>query len=139
MINVAAITLYGENMYEAKITASDLKEFMVLGIHSSLHLDVEGIKETVRCEGLVAVIKHEANAILEAPFARYGTYFNLLDNDHCLTQFDIEYEDGSNVTCYLPYDDDDISDDNILMETHISNDGDLYITVGDGLHIEDII
>ena len=139
MDNIAAITLYGDNMYEATIVAEDLSEFIVSGIHSSLHLGTDGIKELVMCDGFVAIIKHEANRILEAPFARYGTYFNLLDNDHCLTQFDVEYEDGSKVTCHLPYDDDGVCDDNILMETYINEDGDLYITIGDDIHVSDII
>lgn len=135
---IVAVTFVSENMCDFMVDGGEFAHFAVRGLGRGVRQIGEGVMEAMAtCEGVTAEIPRSANSILGAPFGEYGTMFNLLDQDHCITQIILTYEDESEETVWVPYVD-DADYTNRCMQTHITEDGDLQLVIDQKYTITDV-
>lgn len=135
---IVAVTFVSENMCEFMVNGGEFTHFAVRGLGRGVRQIGDGKMETIStCSGVTAEIPRSSNTILGAPYGEYGTMFNLLDQDHCVTQVILTYEDETEETVWVPYMD-DADYTNLCMQTRITEDGTLQMVIDDKYTLEDV-
>lgn len=138
MQNVKSISLLCENLAEIELLPHDVDVFHIGGLSAEIQkIDDEFLPIDV-CDRVVMVIKREANQVLEAPFGEYGSLFNMLNTDHCISAVSVLCgEDGceEETAVYVPWEGEL---ENACMDTRITEDGDLLLVISEDDTVETV-
>lgn len=126
MENIKTITLVSENLFDMELDANDFYVFEMKDICGEIVGGPGEFRPIMTCGELIVRFKQSANTILEAPFCQYGTAFNLLDQDRCITQVILTYDNGTTEAVYVPFEGDMV---NKCMTTYITEGGDLLLVI----------
>lgn len=129
MSTIKSISIVSENLSQVVFTPEDLEYIRVSGISQELNNFGGELHVGFTCSELALHVKQEANQIIGAPFVEYGTIFNLLHQDHCVTSIVITYEENEfedEDVISVPYNGDMCNE---CMDTKITDDGDLLLVV----------
>ena len=135
---IIAVTFVSENMCDYRVAANELGHFAMKDLARGARRVGDCIETMATCTGVTVEIPRSANIILGAPYGEYGTMFNLLDQDHCITQVILHYEDETCESVWVPYVDDESEFTNLCMKTRLTEDGNLQMIIDPDYSIDDI-
>ena len=135
---IIAVTFVSENMCDYRVAASELKHFAMKDLARGARRVGDCIETMATCTGVTAEIPRSANTILAAPYGEYGSMFNLLNSDHCITQIVLHYEDDTAEAVWVPYVDDEDEFTNLCMQTRLTEDGDLQLVIDPECGLDEI-
>ena len=129
MEKVKSISLLCENLSDITLESSDLYVFHMKGLSGEVMNTGDGFEVCDVCDCVFMSIKRDANKILEHPFGKYGSLFNMLNTDHCVSGIRVTMEDDESeeeTIVYVPWDGEL---ENEHMDTQITEDGDLLMVI----------
>lgn len=124
MKKIKRISLLCDNLVDIELTPADLSFIEIGDISSKISMAVDEFNMIHTCGYVVMVVNREANRLMDSPFGEYGSLFNLIHQDHCVTSICLHGEQET--ILYVPWSGDDTND---LMTTRITPDGSLMLVI----------